>query len=85
MRHISLIGRHLESVGRTEPVFEHNLTSIEERLTYEIHSNSGIFLFSYVNIISCNLCARVKVKGHRDIKMEENTSFGKLVQPIPIW
>ena len=38
-----------------------------------------------VNVISCNLCARAKVKGHREVKIEENTSSGKLVQTIPIW
>ena len=42
-RHFSLIGRHLESVGRTEPVFELNLAPSEERPTYEFRSNSGIF------------------------------------------
>ena len=30
-RHLSLIGRHLESVGRTEPVFELNLALSEKR------------------------------------------------------
>ena len=89
MRHFSLIGRHLKSVGRTEPVFEFTLAPSEERPTYEIWSDSGIFLIelsSYrVNVVSCNLCARSKVKGHREVKIEENTSSGKLFQPIPIW
>ena len=43
MRHFSLTSRHLESVGRTEPVFELNLAPSEERPTYEFLSNSGIF------------------------------------------
>ena len=49
-------------------------------------SNSGLFLLSYrVNIASCNLCARAKVKGHIELKIEENTSVGKLVKPFQIW
>ena len=43
MRQLSLISRHLESVGRTEPVFELNLAPSEQRRTYEFLSNSGIF------------------------------------------
>ena len=35
----------------------------------------AFFLSSYrVNIVSCNLCARAKVKGHKELKIEENTS-----------
>ena len=30
-------------------------------------------------IASCNLCARAKVKGHIELKIEENTSLGKSV------
>ena len=46
----------------------------------------AFLLSSYrVNVISCNLCARAKVKGHGEVKIEENTSSGKLVQTIPIW
>ena len=41
--HFSLIGRYLESVSRTEQVFELNLAPSEERLTYEFLSDSGIF------------------------------------------
>ena len=44
------------------------------------------FLSSYrVNIARCNLCARAKVKGHIKLKIEENTSVGKLVEPFQIW
>ena len=39
-RHFSLIGRHLESVGRTEPVFELNLALSEKRLANEFRSDS---------------------------------------------
>ena len=39
----SLIGRHLESVGRTETVFELYLALSEERPTNECLSDSGIF------------------------------------------
>ena len=59
-----MIGRHLESVGRTEPVFERNLAPSEERPTDEFRSNSSIFFYR-VNIVNCNLGARAKVKGHR--------------------
>ena len=31
-----------------------------------------------------NLCARAKVKGHIKLKIEENTSVGKLVKPFQI-
>ena len=41
--------------------------------------------FYQVNVITCNLYARAKVKGYRELKIEANTSFGKLVEPIQIW
>ena len=42
-------------------------------------------LWSYrVNITRYNLCARAKVKGHIELKIEENTFFGKLVNPVQI-
>ena len=69
-RHFSLIGHHLESVSRTEPVFELNLALSEERPTYEFR----------VNITSCNLCGRVKVPGHRTLTIEQNSSLVKLVK-----
>ena len=63
--HFSLIGCHLKSVSRSEPVFELNLAPSEKRPTYEFLSDSGIFLSSYrVIVTSCNLCARAKGKGH---------------------
>ena len=62
---ISLIGRHLETVGRTEPVFELILAPSEKRPTNECQSDSGNFLSYCVNITSCNLCARATVPGHR--------------------
>ena len=43
-RHFSLIGHHLESVGRTEPVFELNLALSEKRPTNECRSDLAIFL-----------------------------------------
>ena len=65
---------------------EFDLAPSEKRPTYEFLSDSGFFLSSYrVNVTSCNLCARAKVKGHIQLKTEENTSFGKLVKPIQIW
>ena len=39
VRHFSLIGRHLKSVGQTEPVFELTLAPSEERPTYEFRSD----------------------------------------------
>ena len=39
----SLIGHHLESIGRIEAVFELNLAPSEQRPTYEFLSDSGIF------------------------------------------
>ena len=52
----------------------------------EISVRFGPFLLSYrVNIARCNLCARSKVKGHIKLKIEENTSVGKLVEPFQIW
>ena len=88
MRNFSLIGRHLESVSRTIPVFKHTLAPSEKWPTQEISVRLGPFLSSYrVNIViaRCNLCARAKVKGHIKLKIEENTSVGKLVEPFQIW
>ena len=85
-RNFSLIGRHLESVSRTIPVFKHTLAPSEKWPTQEISVRFGPFLSSYrVNIARCNLCARAKVKGHIKLKIEENTSVGKLVKPFQIW
>ena len=85
-RKFSLIGRHLESVSRTIPVFKHTLPPSEKWPTQEISVRFGPFLSSYrVNIARCNLCARAKVKGHIKLKIEENTSVGKLVEPFQIW
>ena len=76
----SLIGRHLESVSRTILVFKHTLAPSEKWPTQEISVRFGPFLSSYRN-----LCARAKVKGHIKLKIEENTSVGKLVEPFQIW
>ena len=85
-RHFSLIGRHLESVSRTIPVFKHTLAPSEKWPTQEISVQFGPSLSSYhVNIARCNLSARAKVKGHIKLKIEENTSVGKLVEPFQIW
>ena len=46
--HFSLIGRHLESVSQTEPVFELNLAPNEKRATNEFRSDSGIFYWVIV-------------------------------------
>ena len=85
-RHFSLIGRHLESVSRTIPVFKHTLAPSEKWPTQEISVRFGPFLSSYrVNIARCNLSARAKVKGRIKLKIEENTSVGKLVEPFQIF
>ena len=86
-RHFSLIGRHLESVSRTIPVFKHTLAPSKKWPTQEFSVRFGpFFLSSYrVNMARCNLCARAKVKGHIKLKIEENTSVGKLVEPFQIW
>ena len=85
-RQFSLIGRHLESVSRTIPVFKHTLAPSEKWSTQEISVRFWPFLSSYrVNIARCNLCARAKVKGLIKLKIEENTSVGKLVEPFQIW
>ena len=42
-RHLSLMGRHLESGGQTEPVFKLNRTLSEKRRTDEFRFDSGIF------------------------------------------
>ena len=85
-RHFSLIGRHLESVSRTIPIFKHTLAPSEKWPTQEISVRFEPLLSSYrVNIARCNLCARAKVKGHIKLKIEENTSVGKLVEPFQIW
>ena len=76
-RNLSLIGRHLESVSRTIPIFKQTLAPSEKWPTQEISVRFGPFLLSYrVNIARCNLCARAKVKGHIKLKTEENTSVG---------
>ena len=60
--------------------------SNEKWPTQEISVRFGPFLSSYrVNIARCNLCARAKVKGYIKLKIEENTSVGKLVEPFQIW
>ena len=71
-RNFSLIGRHLESVSRTIPVFKHTLAPIFYRVIV-------------LTTARCNLCARAKVKGHMKVKIEENTSVGELVEPFQIW
>ena len=87
--HFSLIGCHLEGVSQTELVFELSPSpepQVEERPTYEFWSDSGIFL--QVIVLTLQVTTVVpgqRYKGHRQLKKEENTSFGKLVEPIQIW
>ena len=66
--HFSLIGRHLEIVSQTVPVFKLALAPSEKWPTKEILVRFGPFLSSYrVNIARCNLRARAKVKGHIEL------------------
>ena len=66
-RHFSLIGRHLESVSRTIPVFKHTLAPSEKWPTQEISVRFGPFLSSYrVNIARCNpLCQGKGQRSHK--------------------
>ena len=68
-------------------VFKHTLAPSEKMADPRNFSPiRAFFLSSYrVNIARCNLCARAKVKDHIKLKIEENTSVGKLVQPFQIW
>ena len=71
--HFSLICRDLESIGRTEQVLELNLAPSEKRPTKECRSDPGIFFFLsnyHINVTSCNLYARAKVPGPRELKIE---------------
>ena len=42
------------------------------------------FPYFSLHFLSCLHCLFF-VKGHREVKIEENTSFGKLVKPFQIW
>ena len=68
MYKLFLIGHHLESVSRTELIFELNLAPSEERL---------ISLSYRVQVTSCNVCARAKPKGHRELKIDQSPSLGQ--------
>ena len=60
--------------------------SVEPYRPKKSRSDSGLFSRVIdVNIARCNLCARAKVKGHIKLKIEENSSVGKLVEPFQIW
>ena len=65
--HFSLIGRHLESVSRTECRSDSGI----------------LFLSSYrVNVTSCNLCAREKVPDHRELKNGTESFSGKIALTV---
>ena len=67
----------------TNPVSKLNLALSKKKPTNEFRFDSGIVLLSYrVNVTSCNLCARAKVKGHRELKIEQNPSFRKIGRVI---
>ena len=67
-----LIGRHLESFSRTELIFELNLGPGEERLICEFR----------VQVTSWNVCARAKLKGHRELQIEQSPFLVQQVEPI---
>ena len=61
---------------------EFDLAPSEKRPTYEFLSDSGLFFIEL-------LCYRHKLQpicqGKGQLKIEENTSLGKLVKPFQIW
>ena len=60
------IGRHLESVSRTIPVFKHTLAPSEKWPTQEISVRFGPFLSSYrVNIARQSLCQGKGQRSHK--------------------
>ena len=63
-RHFSLIGRHLESVGRTVPVFKLTLAPSEKWPTQEISARFWPFFLSgyRINLVICDL-------PHLDLKI----------------
>ena len=88
MHHFSLIGRHLESVSRTKLIFELNLAPGEEKL-HDLRISVRIrqLLSSYhVQVRSCHVCTRAKLKGHREeLKIEQSPSLAQQVEPFEIW
>ena len=73
---LTTIGRHLECVIQTEPVVELELALIERKQSRRFRLNSIICQKD----TRCNLCARAKVEGHRELNIEQNVSLVKLVQ-----
>ena len=73
-RHFSLIGRHLENVSRTIPVFKHTLAPSEKWPTQEISVRFGPFFYRVIVLTSQD----AKVKGHIQLKIEENTSVNQI-------
>ena len=67
---LTTIGRHLECAIEPELIDELELAERKQ---------SGRFRQS------CSLCARAKIKGQIELKIEENTFLGKLVTPFRIW
>ena len=62
-RNFSLIGRHLESVSRTIPVFKHTLAPSEKWPTQEISVRFGPFYRVVLTSQDAIFVARAKVKG----------------------
>ena len=80
--HFSLIGPHLESVSRSEPVLELNLAPSDKRPTYKFQSDSGI-RSPRVNVTSSNHCASAWQRSKvTELKIEQNPSLVKLVERI---
>ena len=76
---VSLIGRHLKSVGRTEPVFELNLALSGERPTNEFRSDSGISFYRVI-VLTSQVATFVPGQRSQRAKNRTNPFLVKLVE-----
>ena len=67
--HFSLIGRHLESVGRTELVFKLNLAPSEP--TYGFPSDSGIYrvIVFFVCLVNIFIQEKYTTRSETEVKV----------------
>ena len=79
-RNFSLIGRHLESVSRTIPVFKHTIAPSEKWPTQEISVRFGPFFYRVIVLTSQDAIfvpgQRSKVKGHKAKKKKKTLPWG---------
>ena len=74
----STLGRHLECAIQTELVVELELALIERKQCRRFRHNSIICqedTIYRVQVTSCNVCARAKLKGHRELIIEQSPSL----------